>query len=85
MARWLLCSKTVNEHSGDEYKEPAMNRIFNNNSASVPSINNNPMHRPGRQLRQETETMLRDLAYVLQLTRRVKEEILEEREEVVGV
>jgi len=41
--------------------------------------------RPNQRLRDKTETMFRDLAYVLQLTRRVREEILEEREEVVGV
>ncbi len=64
-----------------------MNRIFNNKAITritrqIRSIN--PLHRPGRQLRMETEAALRDMAFVLQLTQRVKEQILEEKEETVG-
>ena len=47
--------------------------------------NANPLHRPARQLRQESESMLKDMAYVLELTRRVKEEILEKEKETIGV
>ena len=44
----------------------------------------NPLHRPAKQLRDRTETMLRDMAYVLQLTRQVKEQIMHATEEVVA-
>jgi hypothetical protein len=36
----------------------------------------NPLHRPARQMRRQTEECLRDIAYVLQLTRQVKDQIL---------
>jgi hypothetical protein len=65
-------------------KEPAMNRIFNNKAAIRKPLHVNPLQRPGRQLRIETEAALRDMAFVLQLTQRVKEQILEEQEETVG-
>ena len=50
-----------------------MNRIFNNKAASRQTVSINPLHRPGLQLRLETEAALRDMAFVLQLTQRVKE------------
>jgi hypothetical protein len=43
-------------------------------------IKNSPSRRPGQELRMETEAMLRDMAYVLRLTRQIKEQILQEEE-----
>ena len=40
----------------------------------------NPYYRPTQKLREDADAMLRDMAYVLKLTQRVKESILEERE-----
>ncbi len=62
-----------------------MNRIFTDRLTNQNSANMNPLHRPARRLRQETEGTLREVAYVLQLTRRVKEQILSENEDAVGV
>jgi len=45
----------------------------------------NPLHRPGKQLRAETESVLRDMAYVLNLTRRVKEQMVEEKQEAAWI
>ena len=61
-----------------------MNRIFNNNTTREPRTTN-PLHRPAKQLRLETEAALRDMAFVLQLTRQIKDEILAEQEESVEV
>jgi hypothetical protein len=52
-----------------------MNRLkFHNEVMQDKAIN--PLHRPARQLRLQTEECLRDIAYVLQLTRRIKDQIL---------
>jgi hypothetical protein len=48
-------------------------------------IKTSPPRRPGQQLRMETETMLRDMAYVLRLTHQVKKQILHEQEESATV
>lgn len=55
-----------------------MNRIFPRTSAKHAGTPANPLHRPGQQLRHETERALRDMAFVLHLTRKVKEQILDE-------
>jgi hypothetical protein len=57
----------------------AMNRAFTYEALRK----TNPLHRPARQLRKEAADVLREVAYVLQLTRRVKEQILAEEEETV--
>jgi hypothetical protein len=62
--------------------EIAMNRIFPRNpyaTKSTPKFTN-PLHRPGQKTRAEVEAILREVAYVLQLTRRVKAEMLHEDE-----
>jgi hypothetical protein len=56
-----------------------MNATFVHNIAKATSAKTNPLHRPGKRLRAETEVMLRDMAYVLQLTRRVREQMLQEK------
>jgi hypothetical protein len=61
-----------------------MNRTFSFVPIKVVPAKTNPLHRPAKRLRQETESLLRDMAYVLQLARRVREQILEEAEESVG-
>jgi hypothetical protein len=55
-----------------------MNRIFNNKATTRELRSIDPLHRPARQLRLETEAALLDMAFVLQLTQRIKEEILAE-------
>ncbi|HWY86830.1 MAG TPA: hypothetical protein VNX28_08900 [Gemmataceae bacterium] len=52
-----------------------MNRAIFHNRPDETFVSVNPLHRPARQLRQETDSMLRDMAYVLELTRRVKEQL----------
>jgi hypothetical protein len=59
-----------------------MNRTSFHRGPDETFVSVNPLHRPARQLRVETELMLRDMAYVLELTRRVKEQLLEEKEAV---
>jgi hypothetical protein len=59
-----------------------MNRPIFHRRPDETFVSVNPLHRPARQLRQETESMLRDMAYVLELTRRVKGQLLEEKEAV---
>jgi hypothetical protein len=62
-----------------------MTLTCHNSRADKIDTKTNPLHRPGRQLRQEAETMLRDMAYVLQLTGQIKEQILREQEECATV
>lgn len=47
---------------------------------SDPTIQQHPALRPGHKLRQDTEAMLLDIAYVLALARRVRDSILEDEE-----
>ena len=44
-----------------------------------------PLHRPSNQFRNQTDAMLREMAYVLQVTSRVKDKIMAEREEAFEV
>jgi hypothetical protein len=50
-------------------------RLFNRAAAAIASQS---CRRTTARLRDEADAMLRDIAYVLQLTRRVRNEILEE-------
>jgi hypothetical protein len=59
-----------------------MNRILSHNRITRPEAPaDNPYYRPTKQLRADAETALREMAYVLHLTRRVKESILDDRQE----
>jgi len=44
-----------------------------------------PLHLPGKELRAESEAILRDVAFALALTRRVKEQIVGTTREFVRV
>jgi hypothetical protein len=57
-------------------QEPEMNASLVHNPVKVPSVKSNLLHRPGKQLRKEIEATLRDIAYVLHLTRQIKESLL---------
>jgi len=58
-----------------------MNRIFPRNARPEPTAEPaNPYYRPTRRLREDADVMLRDIAFVLSMTRRVKESILEDRQ-----
>jgi hypothetical protein len=59
-----------------------MNRIIFHRRPDETFVRSNPLHRPGKQLRLETEAMLREMGYVLELTRRIKEQLLEETDAV---
>ncbi len=53
-----------------------MNRI----TSYLPQTSSNQVHphyRPTRRLAEDSETTLRDMAYVLSLTRRIRDEIVE--------
>ncbi len=56
-----------------------MNRI-NKLVFETPQLN--PLHLPAAALRAESEKVLRDVAFVLALTRRVKEQIVNPRREM---
>jgi hypothetical protein len=60
-----------------------MNRIFPRTPAAPKATTQKALRRlqPARRLHTEAELMLRDIAYVLQLTQRVKASILEKCEE----
>lgn len=62
-----------------------MNRIFTNKYINDKAAPINPLHRPAKQFRVETERALRDMAFVLHLTRKVKDQIMDERKETAGV
>ena len=55
-----------------------MNRITSHLSHRQLRPQGSPALRAERKLRLDAESMLRDMAFVLQMTRRVKAEILEE-------
>lgn len=56
-----------------------MNRIMSHIRMPRPETPaTNPYYRPTKQLRADAETALREMAYVLALTRRVKASILED-------
>ena len=59
-----------------------MNRIFPRQTIPQDALQQtkNVRLRPTQRLRDDAEAMLREIAYVLQLTRRVKAEIRQERE-----
>ncbi len=59
-----------------------MNRIFPRTPAAPLETpkKTRPVSRPTQRLRTEAELMLRDIAYVLNLTQRVKAAILEKQE-----
>lgn len=59
-----------------------MNRIFATNRMTQPSTSGKatPRLRATQRSREDVEDMLRDIAFVLAMTRRVKSEILESRE-----
>ena len=59
-----------------------MNRIFPRqpHMRTLTLKTTHPCLRPTQRAKRDVETMLRDIAYVLHLTRRVKAEIVEERE-----
>lgn len=59
-----------------------MNRIFTRqpHMRTRTPKSSHPRLRPPQRVQRDVETMLRDIAYVLHLTRRVKAEMLEERE-----
>lgn len=60
----------------------AMNRIVSRIRVPHPETPaTNPYYRPTKQLRADAETALREMAYVLHLTRRVKASILEDRQQ----
>jgi hypothetical protein len=52
-----------------------MNASLAHNIVKATAPRTNSLRWPGKQLRRDTDRMLRDIAYVLQLTRRVKEQI----------
>ena len=54
-----------------------MNRVFANPKTTRETRTLTPRTQPSEISREEVERMLHDIAYVLQLTRRVKAEILE--------
>ena len=56
-----------------------MNRITSQMPNSQPQAQGHPALRAERRLERDVETMLRDIAFVLKMTRRVKAEILAER------
>jgi hypothetical protein len=58
-----------------------MNATNLHNRIKTIAAKNQILHVPGRRLRLETERFLRDMAYVMHLTSRVKEQILENEEE----
>ena len=55
-----------------------MNRITSHLSQSQPVSQGHPALRAERKLRLDVEQMLRDMAFVLKMTQRVKAEILAE-------
>ena len=55
-----------------------MNRITSHLSQSQPRLQGHPALRAERKLRLDVEQMLRDMAFVLKMTQRVKAEILAE-------
>jgi hypothetical protein len=56
-----------------------MNRITSQLSQSQPRTQGHPALRAEKKLRLDVERMLRDMAFVLKMTQRVKAEILAER------
>jgi len=55
-----------------------MNRITSQMPKSQPQTQGHPALRAERKLQRDVETMLREIAFVLKMTRRVKAEILAE-------
>jgi hypothetical protein len=47
--------------------------------------NTNPLLRPAKKLRRQADDMLREIAFVLELTRQVRDEIVAESESSVGM
>jgi len=56
----------------------AMNRISSYFPQTQPKTQGHPALRAERKLRMDTDAMLRDVAFVLKMTQRVKAEILDE-------
>ena len=59
-----------------------MNRIFSQQQPAGGALRRNldPMQKPSLRLRHEANSFLRELAYVLHLTRQVKAELNQDRE-----
>ena len=59
-----------------------MNRIFNHERSSTTATpqSANAARRPDQRLRDEAESILREMAFVLAMTRRVKAEIVHQRD-----
>ena len=61
-----------------------MNRITSYLNINETAIRTPIAMRADRQLRQDAEAMLRDFAFVLKMTQRVKAEILAEKESIAA-
>jgi hypothetical protein len=59
-------------------REAFMNATYFHNRISELNDNSNALHMPARHMRQQTEQVLRDMAYVLHLTSRVKQQMRED-------
>src|SRR5262245_48007293 len=63
----------------------AMNRITTQNTETQPEQQGHPGLRAEKRLRRDVESMLRDMAFVLKMTQRVKAEILNTASETLAV
>jgi hypothetical protein len=57
-----------------------MNRLINDrlikNRLKQPAVETHPLYRPTKRLRQDADALLREMAYVLHLVRKVKEQVV---------